>query len=123
MFLIIINCIYLGCQADGGTHTVYYVHYARLDRRMDEWIDIHEIHSAVDKPNTPSSSQSRSNFIMPDLSDSPTKKTRSQRKKAEEFQHNEKAPIDFGATLARCEEKHEKVCHCYCVNLFLLTQI
>jgi hypothetical protein len=91
-----------------GKQTVYYVHYSRLDRRMDEWIDIHEIHSAVEAANTPNLSQQCSNLILSDFNDPPTKKTRSQKKKAEEFQHNEKAPIDYGATIARCEEVHEK---------------
>ena len=84
---------------------------------MDEWIDVHEIHSAVDKPNPQSPSQPRSGLVMSDLSGSPTKKTRRQRKKAEEFQHNEKTAADLGATLARCEEAHEKVCS-YCRATF-----
>uniref|UniRef100_A0A914YK17 Histone acetyltransferase n=1 Tax=Panagrolaimus superbus TaxID=310955 RepID=A0A914YK17_9BILA len=91
-----------------GKRTVYYVHYAGLDRRMDEWIDVHEIHSAVESANAPSFSQLGSTLLLSDLNDPPTKKTRSQKKKAEEFQHNEKASIDYGATLARCEENHEK---------------
>jgi hypothetical protein len=95
-----------------GKQTVYYVHYARLDRRMDEWIDVHEIHSAVDSSTIPTFSQCGSSLILSDFNEPPTKKTRSQKKKAEEFQHNEKAPIDYGATLARCEEVHEKVSIC-----------
>uniref|UniRef100_A0AC34FN15 Histone acetyltransferase n=1 Tax=Panagrolaimus sp. ES5 TaxID=591445 RepID=A0AC34FN15_9BILA len=91
-----------------GKRTVYYVHYAGLDRRMDEWIDVHEIHSPVETAQTPSFSQLGSTLLLSDLNDPPTKKTRSQKKKAEEFQHNEKASIDYGATLARCEENHEK---------------
>uniref|UniRef100_A0A914QAZ8 Tudor-knot domain-containing protein n=1 Tax=Panagrolaimus davidi TaxID=227884 RepID=A0A914QAZ8_9BILA len=63
-----------------GKQTVYYVHYARLDRRMDEWIDVHEIHSAVDSSTTPTFSQCGSSLILSDFNDPPAKNTRSQKK-------------------------------------------
>uniref|UniRef100_A0AC35F7D5 Tudor-knot domain-containing protein n=1 Tax=Panagrolaimus sp. PS1159 TaxID=55785 RepID=A0AC35F7D5_9BILA len=63
-----------------GKQTVYYVHYARLNRRMDEWIDVHEIHSAVDSSTIPTFSQCGSSLILSDFNDPPAKNTRSQKK-------------------------------------------
>lgn len=72
------------------------------DRRLDEWIDAHEVHCLIERAIESSPTEEE---VPKKLDNS---KTRSDRKLGNEFS-TPGASKDVGATYARCEEKLEKV--------------